>query len=79
MRIHLHLPRLASCLSWPIAKSGMMVVETARCVLRLPLGGAIAESGSIQVVCFRGKLSESRSPRWQRQQLQWRRQIVRLR
>ena len=22
MRIHLHLPRLASCLFWPIAKSG---------------------------------------------------------
>jgi len=22
MRIHQHLPRLASCLSWPIAKSG---------------------------------------------------------
>gem|GEM_PF-2832302 len=24
MRIHLHLPRLASCLFWPIAKSGIM-------------------------------------------------------
>jgi len=23
MRIHLHLPRLASCLFWPIAKSGV--------------------------------------------------------
>gem|GEM_PF-4920433 len=23
MRIHLHLPRLASCLFWPIAKSGL--------------------------------------------------------
>ena len=23
MRIHLHLPRLASCLFWPIAKSGI--------------------------------------------------------
>ena|GEM_PF-2698001 len=44
MRIHLHLPRLASCLFWPIAKSGLKkavwrlcfflreVREPARCV-----------------------------------------------
>ena|GEM_PF-5606710 len=27
MGIHLHLPRLASCLFWPIAKSGFMILE----------------------------------------------------
>ena len=26
MRIHLHLPRLASCLFWPIAKSGLRTI-----------------------------------------------------
>jgi len=30
MGIHLHLPRLASCLLWPIAKSGFTFVKAWR-------------------------------------------------
>jgi len=59
MRIHLHLPRLGSCLFWPIAKSGLSPVFASglghrmkRRTLRL----ASAAFGPIAKSEYRGRL-----------------------